>query len=139
MESRPELLAPAQDWNSLEIVKDLADAIYFGVQNYNMRRKAKNFDQKDLKRIVDFCQSQDPPLRTYLTTNILIYDAELQELENLISKAKESGIDAIIAHDLAAIRIAKKKKMEFQISTQANVSNIESAKFYEQLVAERII
>jgi len=139
MESRPELLAPAQDWNSLEIVKDLADAIYFGVQNYNMRRKAKNFDQKDLIRIVDFCQSQDPPLRTYLTTNILIYDAELQELENLISKAKESGIDAIIAHDLAAIRIAKKKNMEFHISTQANVSNIESAKFFEELGAERII
>lgn len=139
MESRPELLAPAQDWNSLEIVKDLADAIYFGVQNYNMRRKAKNFDQKDLKRIVDFCQSQDPPLRTYLTTNILIYDAELQELENLISKAKESGIDAIIAHDLAAIRIAKKKNMEFHISTQANVSNSETAKFFEELGAERII
>ena len=139
MEYRPELLAPAQDWNSLEIVKDLADAIYFGVQNYNMRRKAKNFDQKDLKRIVDFCQSREPPLRTYLTTNILIYDAELQELENLISKAKESGIDAIIAHDLAAIRIAKKKNMEFHISTQANVSNSETAKFFEELGAERII
>jgi len=139
MEYRPELLAPAQDWNSLEIVKDLTDAIYFGVQNYNMRRKAKNFDQKDLKRIVDFCQSQDPPLRTYLTTNILIYDAELQELENLISIAKESGIDAIIAHDLAAIKIAKKKNMEFHISTQANVSNIETAKFFEEFGAERII
>ena len=46
MESRPELLAPAQDWNSLGIVKGLADAIYFGVQNYNMRRKAKNFEER---------------------------------------------------------------------------------------------
>jgi putative protease len=139
MHSRPELLAPAQDWNSLKFVKGLADAIYFGVQNYNMRKKAKNFDRKDLKRVVDFCHSQEPPMRSYLTTNILIYDSELQELENLIFEAKESGIDAIIAHDLSAIRIAKKYNMDFHISTQANISNIEAAKFFEELGAERII
>ena len=139
MESRPELLVPVQNWNSLEFVKDLADAIYFGVQNFNMRIKAKNFDREDLKRVVDFCHNQDPPMRTYLTTNILIYDSELQDLENLISEAKKSGIDAIIAHDIAAIRIAKKNNIEFHISTQANVSNIETAKFFEELGAERII
>ena len=139
MESRPELLAPVQDWKTLQFVKGLADAIYFGVQNYNMRIKANNFDRKDLNRVVDFCHSQDPPMKTYLTTNILIYDSELQELEYLISEAKESGIDAIIAHDLAAIRIAKKNNMEFHISTQANVSNIEAAQFFEEFGAERII
>jgi len=139
MESRPELLAPVQDWKTLQFVKGLADAIYFGVQNYNMRIKANNFDRKDLNRVVDFCHGQDPPMKTYLTTNILIYDSELQELENLISEAKESGIDAIIAHDLAAIRIAKKNNMEFHISTQANVSNIEAAQFFEEFGAERII
>ena len=121
MESRPELLAPVQDWKTLEFVKGLADAIYFGVQNYNMRIKANNFDRKDIIRVVDFCHNQDPPMRTYLATNVLIYDSELQELETLISEAKESGIDAIIAHDIAAIRIAKKKNMEFHISTQANI------------------
>ncbi|MFX0135949.1 MAG: U32 family peptidase, partial [Candidatus Hodarchaeota archaeon] len=83
--------------------------------------------------------NQNPPLKAYLTTNILIYDSELQDLENLISEAKESGIDAIIAHDIAAIRIAKRNNIDFHISTQANVSNIESAKFYEDLGAERII
>ena len=139
MESRPELLVPVQNWNSLEFVKDLADAIYFGVQNFNMRIKAKNFNRTDLNKVVDFCHNQDPPMRTYLTTNILIYDSELQDLENLISEAKESGIDAIIAHDIAAIRIAKKNNIEFHISTQANVSNIETAKFFEELGAERII
>ncbi|MHA2283568.1 MAG: peptidase U32 family protein [Promethearchaeota archaeon] len=139
METRPELLAPVQDWNSLEFVKGLADAVYFGVQNYNMRNKANNFDRKDLESVVDFCHTQDPPMRTYLTTNILIYDSELQELDNLISEAKVSGIDAIIAHDIAAIRIAKKNSMEFHISTQANVSNIEAARFFEEFGAERII
>jgi len=79
MESRPELLAPVQDWKTLQFVKGLADAIYFGVQNYNMRIKANNFDRKDLNRVVDFCHGQDPPMKTYLTTNILIYDSELQE------------------------------------------------------------
>ncbi len=139
MNYRPELLAPIQDWKSLKIVSELADAIYFGIKQYNMRQKANNFDRKDLKKVSDFCHSKNPPIKAYLTTNILIYDTELQDLERLILEAKDSGIDAIIAHDLAAIRIAKRNNIEFHISTQANVSNIEAAKFYEELGAERII
>ncbi|MFX1315785.1 MAG: peptidase U32 family protein [Promethearchaeota archaeon] len=139
MQNRPELLAPAQEWNSLKVVSGLADAIYFGVKEYNMRAKAKNFDRKDLKKVTEFCHSQNPPMKAYLTTNILVYDTELQDLENLISEAKSSEIDAIIAHDLAAIQIAKRNNMKFHISTQANISNIEAAKFYEELGAERII
>ena len=139
MEFKPELLAPIQDWKSLKIVSGLADAVYFGVQNFNMRQKAKNFVLKDLKKVVDYCQTQNPPLKTYLTTNILVYDSEIRDLENLIHEAKSSGIDAIIAHDLAVIRIAKRYKMKFHISTQANISNIESARFFEDLGAECII
>jgi putative protease len=136
---RPELLAPVQDWNTLKTIGHLTDALYFGIKSYNMRAKAKNFERGELKQVVDYCHNQNPPLKAYLTTNILIYDSELQDLENLISEAKESGIDAIIAHDIAAIRIAKRNNIDFHISTQANVSNIESAKFYEDLGAERII
>jgi putative protease len=139
IKNRPELLAPCQDWNSLKIVSGLADAIYFGLQNYNMRAKAKNFERKDLNKIAEFCHNQNPPMKAYLTTNILIYDTELQDLESLILEAKDSEIDSIIAHDLAAIRIAKRNDMKYHISTQANVSNIETAKFYEEIGAERII
>lgn len=139
MVKRPELLAPCQDWNSLRIVGGIADAIYFGVKKYSMRTKAKNFRRVDLRKITEFCHNQNPPMKAYLTTNILIYDSELQDLENLILEAKEADIDAIIAHDLAVLRIAKQHKMDFHISTQANVSNIEAAKFYEELGAERII
>lgn len=139
MENLPELLAPVQEWNSLRIISGLADAVYFGVKSYNMRAKAKNFERKDLGKISEFCHNQKPPIRAYLTTNILIYDSELQDLERLISEAKDSGIDAIIAHDLAAIRIAKRNDMEFHVSTQANVSNMEAARFYEAQGAERII
>jgi len=117
----------------------LADAIYFGVKNYNMRAKAKNFNRAEIGSVVNFCHKQKPPIKAYLTTNILIYDNELEDLENLIALAKKANIDAIIAHDLAAIRFAKRKGVKFHISTQANVSNVESAKFYESLGAERII
>ena len=139
MDNHPELLAPVQDWNSLRLISSLTDAVYFGVKEYNMRLKAKNFKQDDLKKIVEFCHSQESPIKTYLTTNIIIYDSELQDLENLIYEAKDAGIDAIITHDLATIQIAKRNNIDFHISTQANVSNIESARFYEEIGSERII
>ena len=138
-QNRPELLAPVQDWDALREVVNISDAIYFGIQDYNMRQKAKNFNRSDLADIVKFCHSSDPSTKAYLATNILIYDSELQDLEKLIHEAKSAQVDAIIAHDLAAIRFANKTGMKFHISTQANVSNIESAKFYEDLGAQRII
>ncbi|MFX0074322.1 MAG: peptidase U32 family protein [Candidatus Hermodarchaeota archaeon] len=104
-----------------------------------MRAKAKNFERDDISSVVSFCHKLKPPIKAYLTTNILIYDNELEDLEHLITLAKKSNIDAIIAHDLAAIQFAKQKGLKFHISTQANVSNVESAKFYESLGAERII
>ena len=120
---------PAQNWDSLANIASLADAIYFGVSEYNMRAKAKNFVREDIDEVVKFCHKLKPPLKAYLTTNILIYDNELEDLENLISLAKKANVDAIIAHDLSAIRFAKQKGIKFHISTQANVSNVESAKF----------
>ncbi len=139
MRKRPELVAPVQDWRTLNVIKGLTDSIYFGVQEYNMRTKAINFDVKDLEKVVSFCHDQLPKINAYLCTNILIYDSELRDLNNLISSAKESGIDALIVHDIAAIKIAKRYGMNFHISTQANISNIESAKFYEEFGAKRII
>ena len=109
-----------------------------------MRAKARNFNRDELGNVVSFCHKLKPPIKEYLTTNILIYDNELEDLENLISLAKKANIDAIIAHDLAAIRFAKQKGVNFHISTQANVSNVESAKFYEGLrrknnISKRIV
>jgi putative protease len=137
--NQPELLAPIQDWNTLKEVSSVADAIYFGIQEYNMRKNARNFERSDLMEIAEYCHNHSPPLKAYLTTNILIYDSELQDLERVISEAKDAHIDAIIAHDLAAIRFAKNLNMNFHVSTQANISNVESAKFYEELGAERLI
>jgi putative protease len=136
---RPELVSPVQDWNTLKIVTELADAIYLGIKKFNMRAQAKNFEISDLKKVVEICHSRTPPLKAYLATNILIYDSELQDLEILLTAAKDAGTDAIIAHDPSVIRFAKRFNLKFHVSTQCNVSNVEAAKFYEELGAERIV
>ncbi|MFW9949002.1 MAG: peptidase U32 family protein [Candidatus Thorarchaeota archaeon] len=136
---KPELVAPVQDWKSLYSLDNLADAIYFGIKKFNMRIKAINFDVSELKDIVDYCHNKNPSIKAYLTTNILVYDNELHEIEELLTEAKKVGIDAIIAHDLAVIKFAKEKGIKFHISTQANVSNVEAAKFYENIGADRIV
>lgn len=135
----PELVVPVQNWKSLKLVESIADAVYFGVTFFNMRQKAENFLLEDIKDIVDFCHTRGRPIKAYLTTNILIYDSELQELENILENAKSAGIDAVIVHDLAAIKFAKRYGLKFHISTQANISNTESAKFFEELGADRLI
>ena len=136
---KPELVSPVQDWNTLKTVRDLADAIYLGIKKFNMRARAKNFESSDLKKVVEYCHGRTPPLKVYLATNILIYDLELQDLENLLGEAKDAGIDAIIAHDLSVIRFAGRFNLKFHVSTQCNVSNVEAANFYEDLGAERIV
>ncbi len=132
-----ELLAPAKNLKAVKAAAPYADAIYFGIEQFNMRMRSENIALEDLNRIVEFCKEND--LKTYLATNILVYDNELEELRQIIQSAKERGVDAVIVHDLAAIQIAKENKLSFHISTQCNVSNSLSARFYEQLGAERII
>ncbi|TFG23413.1 MAG: U32 family peptidase [Promethearchaeota archaeon] len=135
----PELLSPVQDWKTLENIYDIADSIYFGLQSFNMRAQANNFEISELSKLINYCHTRDPPIKAYLTTNILIYDTELRDLEQLLDFAKESNVDAIIAHDIAVMKFAKKKGIRFHASTQCNISNVESAKFYEDFGAERII
>lgn len=139
MKKRPELLLPVQNWKSLHYLGNYGDAIYFGVQKFNMRQKADNFDMHELEKVAEYCHCRDPPLKCYLCTNILIYNSELNDLETLISSAAEAEIDAIIAHDIAAIQAAKRNAIPFHVSTQANISNIESARFFENLGAERLV
>ncbi|MCJ7648192.1 MAG: U32 family peptidase, partial [Candidatus Lokiarchaeota archaeon] len=114
-----------------------ADSVYFGIEKFNMRMRSENIALENLADIVTFCHNSK--LKAYLATNILIYDNELSYLRTILEKAKEADIDAVIIHDLAALEIAKQIGLPFHISTQCNVSNSLSAKFYEALGAERII
>ena len=132
-----ELLAPAKNLKAIKAAREYADSVYFGIKNLNMRMRSENFSLEDLNKVVDFCYKND--LKVYLTTNILIYDNEIEILRNIIGKSKDAGVNAVIVHDMAAIQIAKNFNIPFHISTQCNVSNSISARFYEKIGAERII
>ena len=132
-----ELLAPAKNLKSIKAASQYADSVYFGIEKFNMRVRAKNIALENINKVVDFCHKVG--LKAYLATNILVYDSELRYLREIIEKGKEAGIDAFIVHDIAAIEIAKEMGVNFHISTQCNISNSLSARFYEKLGAERLI
>lgn len=135
---KPELLAPAGDRKSLlTAINSGANAIYFGIDRLNMRAKANNFKLDELKEIVDLCK--DKNIDTHLTLNTIIYENEISELDLIVKSAKEAGITLIICWDFAVIQACKKYDMPFCISTQASISNSQSAKFYKDLGAKRIV
>ncbi len=127
-----EVLAPVGSYESLmAAIQGGADSIYFGAGNLNMRsRSSLNFGDKDLKKIAAICR--DNGLKSYLTLNIVLYDDDLTEMRRLIDVAIESGISAVIVSDQAAINYAVEKGMKVHISTQINISNIESLRFYSK-------
>jgi U32 family peptidase len=125
-----ELMAPAGSFESLQAALDNgADSIYFGVEQLNMRaRSTVNFTIDDLAEIANRCQVKN--VRSYLTLNTIIYDHDLSVVKTLLNKAKEAGITAVIASDQAVIAMARSIAMEVHISTQLNITNIETIKFY---------
>lgn len=135
---RIELMAPAGNFESMQAALDNGcDSIYFGVEQLNMRARATvNFTMEDLPEIARRCQEKN--VRTYLTLNTIIYDHDLSVVKTLLTKAKEAGITAVIASDQAVIMTAKTMGIEVHISTQLNVTNIETVKFYS-LFADTIV
>jgi len=125
-----ELMAPAGNFESLQAALDNgADSVYFGVEQLNMRARASiNFTLDDLGEISKRCEAKN--VRTYLTLNTIIYDHDLSIVKTLLKKAKEANITAVIAMDQAVIASAKEIGMEIHISTQINITNIETVKFY---------
>jgi U32 family peptidase len=135
---RIELMAPAGNFESMQAALDNGcDSIYFGVEQLNMRARATvNFVLDDLPEIARRCNEKN--VRTYLTLNTIIYDHDLSVVKTLLTKAKEAGITAVIASDQAVIMSAKTMGIEVHISTQLNVTNIETVKFYS-LFADTIV
>lgn len=127
---RIELMAPAGDFTSMQAALDNgADSIYFGVEQLNMRARASmNFIIDDLPEINKRCSEKG--VRTYLTLNTIIYDHDLSIIKTILDKAKEANITAVIAMDQAVISYARQIGMEVHISTQINITNIETVKFY---------
>ncbi|WP_272150458.1 peptidase U32 family protein [Tenacibaculum aiptasiae] len=125
-----ELMAPAGNFESLQAALDNGcDSVYFGVEQLNMRARASiNFTLDDLEEISRRCKEKN--VRTYLTLNTIVYDHDLSIVKTLIKRAKEADITAVIAMDQAVIAMARAEGMEVHISTQINITNIETVKFY---------
>jgi putative protease len=125
-----ELMAPVGNFESLQAALHAgADAVYFGVEQLNMRaRSSINFTLEDLQEISRICTERG--VRTYITLNTILYDHDLWLMRSIVDQAQESGITAVIASDLAVMSYCKSVGMPLHISTQANVTNIETVEFF---------
>ena len=130
MKNNIELLSPAGSFESLHAaIQAGADAIYFGIEQLNMRaRSAHPFTISDLKEISKTCKKHR--IKCYLTLNTVMYEHDMQLLQTILKEVKKQKIDAVIAADFAVIEKCKQLKIPLHISTQANVSNIETARFF---------
>jgi len=134
---KPELLSPAGDFECLvTAINAGADAVYFGIKEFNMRARAKNFKISDLPKIAKLCKPKN--IKKYLTLNTIIYDSEFKKIEKIIKKAKPY-IDAIVCSDISVMLLCKKYKIPFHVSTQCSISNSKTAEFYKKLGAERAV
>lgn len=124
-----EVLAPAGSFEAITAaIQAGADAVYFGIEQLNMRaRSANNFTINDLSVIEAQCKVSG--VKTCLTLNTILYDHDMQLMRKIISTAKEAGIGAVIASDYAVMTYAKLIGLPLHISTQANVSNIDTVEF----------
>jgi putative protease len=127
-----EIMAPVGSYESLiAAIQGGADSVYFGVEQLNMRAaSSNNFTLDDLLKIASICKKNS--LRSYITVNVVVYDHEIEQMHRIIDIAVESGITAVIASDLAVISYAFAAGIEVHLSTQLNITNIESLKFYSQ-------
>ena len=136
----PELLVPAGDFDCVRAgVQNGADCIYFGANMFSARANAKNFSLEELKQVIDYCKIRN--VKTNLTLNTLITDAEFDDAVLLAKKAYEFGIDAIIVQDLGLGKylIDNFPNLEIHASTQMSVHNLEGVLELEKLGFSRVV
>ena len=127
-----EIMAPVGSYESLAAaIKAGANSVYFGIEHLNMRaRSAANFTTDDLHKIVAICR--EAGVKTYLTVNTVIYPEDIPMMQTIVNHAREAGVDAIIASDIAVMQYACQQGVEVHLSTQLNIANTEALKFYAQ-------
>lgn len=125
-------MAPAGNFECLQAaIQGGADSVYFGVGRLNMRsHSANNFAPEDLREVVRICR--EAGVKSYMTLNIVLYPEDLEPMREALDAAKEAGVDAIIASDMAAIMYCRSIGLEVHISTQLSISNVEALRFYAQ-------
>ena len=128
---KPELVSPAGNFVSLRAAIDAkADAVYFGIDEFNLRKNAGNFSPKSIKEIVRLCHINK--VRSYLTLNSIIYDKEINRVRKILTEAKKAGIDAVIAWDFAIILLCNELNIPVHLSTQASISNFTALSFLKE-------
>ncbi|HNA19465.1 MAG TPA: peptidase U32 family protein [Chitinophagaceae bacterium] len=132
MQKQVSLLAPVGSFESLQAaINSKADAVYFGVEQLNMRtRSSYPFSIKDLKQIKSICKKAG--IRCYLTLNTVMYEHDMQLLRNILKETQKQKIDAVIASDFAVLELCRQMNIPVHISTQANISNLESVIFFSK-------
>ncbi len=135
---KPELLAPVGNKEMLiAAVNNGANAVYLGLDKLNMRAKAKNFTLENLAETVNYCKQNN--VDTHLTLNSIVFNNELSILDEILQEVKKAKVDMVICWDFAVINKCIQYDIPFCISTQASISNVDSAKFYKNLGAKRIV
>ena len=127
-----EIMAPVGSRESLAAaIQAGADSVYFGIEKLNMRaHSASTFTIDDLKEIAATCGEHG--IKTYLTVNTVIYNEDIPLMHEIVDAAKDAGISAVIASDVAVMTYCRKVGQEVHLSTQLNISNVEALKFYSQ-------
>ncbi len=140
MAVKPELLAPAGDWECARAAAaNGADAIYFGLSKFNARLRATNFTEEDLPRLMDYLHARG--MRGYVTFNTLIFTDELPAAEAQLRLLQESRVDAAIVQDLGLARLARAvaPDVEVHASTQMTLTSPEGLRFARRLGVERAV
>ena len=138
--ARPELLAPAGDWECARAaVENGADAIYFGLERFNARMRAKNFTQADLPALMKFLHHRG--VRGYVTFNTLVFTAELADAESYLRTIIAAGVDAAIVQDVGICRLIRALSPDFPIhtSTQLTVTSAAGVEFARDLGAQLVV
>lgn len=125
-------MAPVGCWESLTAAIEAgANSVYFGIEHLNMRaRSSANFTTSDLHKIAQICR--EAGVQTYLTLNTVMYPEDLPLMRTIVDNAKQAGITAIIASDIAVLQYAHQQGVEVHLSTQLNIANTEALRFYAQ-------
>lgn len=125
-----EIMAPVGSRESLSAALQAgAGSVYFGIEKLNMRaHSASTFTTDDLREIAATCAGHG--VKTYLTLNTVIYDDDLALMREIVDAAREAGITAVIASDVAVMAYCREVGQEVHLSTQLNISNIEALRFY---------
>jgi putative protease len=137
---RPELLAPAGDWECARAaVENGADAIYFGLERFNARMRAKNITQADLPALMAFLHRRG--VRGYVTFNTLVFTNELADATDYLRTIIASGVDAAIVQDVGICRLIRELSPDFPIhaSTQMTVTSAAGVQFVRELGAQLVV